>query len=377
MDIHIFNNKTRLMLFFLLSLFAHFVAAYALTRFGRYDFAPPVSVGRNMNIDLMQALSATPPEGASETRPKPHQQPLLQTTTDDLTPGAPATIEEKKAKISSADSPATIDEMSLRSSAQESRQVYGNSEPSGIDTPPVAVPQQTKALVSLATIRKVGEFFSAKSEKFAYQISLFGVPVGNARLEATNNRGELRITSAIRSNQLFSAFYPVDNATDTRLFNGRYIITNIRRHEGDFRSDIGYTLLLAEKNIFRADRLKKEYANQRVPSEDVLDIITGLYFLRNQQLVVGKNLILNLFDTADYTPTTINILRKERISLPGLREVDTLVVQPLLENDGFFHTTGGSLIWLTDDEFRVPVKVETNIALGKIKVELISAETER
>jgi hypothetical protein len=34
------------------------------------------------------------------------------------------------------------------------------------------------------------------------------------------------------------------------------------------------------------------------------------------------------------------------------------------------------LFWLTDDDKRVPLKVETNIALGRVTAELIAAEVE-
>jgi len=34
------------------------------------------------------------------------------------------------------------------------------------------------------------------------------------------------------------------------------------------------------------------------------------------------------------------------------------------------------MLWLTDDQFRVPVRLETSISLGKVTAELIAAESE-
>ena len=133
--------------------------------------------------------------------------------------------------------------------------------------------------------------------------------------------------------------------------------------------------MLREKNAFWVDRLKKRYANIPLPSNDVMDMISGFYYLRNQRLEVGKSVVLHLFDSSKYTETTVEVLRKEHLRLPGFREADTLVVHPILKTDGFFHSSGEIFVWLTDDEKKVPVKVEAEIPLGKVTAELVSAES--
>ena len=242
---------------------------------------------------------------------------------------------------------------------------------------PGALPNPEPAENRRLHVRTSGEFVRARREKLSYQISMLGVPVGNAVLEATNNNGELRITSSAKSNATISFFYPIDNATETRMFSGRYVTTTIRQREGRYQRDIGFTLCFSEKNIFWADRLKKRYTNQPMPNEDVLDVITGFYFLRNQSLEVGRTLVLNLFDSNAYAPTTVHILRRERVKLPGLREADTLVIRPELRTDGFFRRAGEVLVWLTDDDYKVPVRLETTIDIGRVTAELVSAEAEQ
>ena len=73
----------------------------------------------------------------------------------------------------------------------------------------------------------------------------------------------------------------------------------------------------------------------------------------------------------------MDILRREKIILPGLRQVDTLVIQPKLTTEGIFRRTGEVLIWVTDDKFRVPVKFVTSIALGQVTAELVSSDVQR
>jgi len=70
--------------------------------------------------------------------------------------------------------------------------------------------------------------------------------------------------------------------------------------------------------------------------DDVLDIVSGFYFLRNQPLKVGKVVLLNIFDSNRAAASPVEVLRRERLRLPGLREADTLVIRPALQTNGLF-----------------------------------------
>lgn len=224
-------------------------------------------------------------------------------------------------------------------------------------------------------VRNAGEFLATKKEKLTYRISLLKIPVGTAVMEAANNNGELRITIKITSNAVFSAVYPVDDLVETRMIKGNYLLTRVRQSEGSYRGDFGFTLMLREHKAFWVDRLANRYNYQPLPVDDVMDAVSGFYFLRNRDLKVGKSVELHLFDSNEYSPTTIEVLRRERVSLPGGDEVDALVLHPLFKTAGFFRRTGDIMIWLTDDQFRVPVRLETFISLGKVTAELIAAES--
>ncbi len=226
-------------------------------------------------------------------------------------------------------------------------------------------------------IRKADEFMSAKREKLTYRIVMYGIPVGSAVLEAVNDGNEVRISSTVSSNEAVSGIYPVSDYAETRLMGGVYIINRVRQKEGNFTSDTGFTLGLKEKTIFWVDRLHNRFATHPLPREDVLDILSGLYYIRNQRLEIGKSVLLHLFDSNRYAATTVAVLRREHVSLPGFRAVDALVVHPLVKTEGIFTRTGDLLLWLSDDENRVPVRLETTVPLGRVRAELVSAEVER
>jgi hypothetical protein len=226
-------------------------------------------------------------------------------------------------------------------------------------------------------VRRAGEFLSTRREKLTYRISLLKIPVGSAVMEAANNDGELRISVRITSNAAMSGFYAVDDLVETRMIKGDYLLTRVRQNEGSYRGDFGFTLMLREHKAFWVDRLRNRYDYQPLPGDDVMDAVSGFYFLRNRDLEVGKSVQLNLFDSNEYSPTTVEVLRRERIGLPGSRDVNTLVLHPLFKTAGFFRRTGDITIWLTDDKYRVPVRMETFITLGKVTADLIASEREQ
>jgi len=242
--------------------------------------------------------------------------------------------------------------------------------------PPSASRQTSTAPAIPPPLRTAGEFMSSKSEKLSYLISLLGVPVGSVELEAKNETGEVWITLRTKSNGPLSSFYTVDDIMETRHLGGNFIITKIRQQEGSFNSDIGFTIFLREKRVFWIDRLRNRHSDETIPNSEVLDTLSSFYYLRNRPLQIGKTEILHIYDGDIYAPVPVEILRQEEIRLRNFKKVDSLVLRHVKQEGGIFRRTGDMMIWLTNDENKVPVKVETSTPLGKVTVELVSAETQ-
>jgi hypothetical protein len=217
---------------------------------------------------------------------------------------------------------------------------------------------------------------SSKSEKLSYLISLLGVPVGSVELEAKNENGEIWITLRSRTNTTLSSIYPVDDIMETRHIGGNFIITKIRQQEGTFRSDIGFTIFLRDKRVFWIDRIRNRYSDETIPNSEVLDTLSAFYYLRNRPLQIGKTEMLHIYDGDAYAPVPVEIVRQEVIRLRNFKTVESLLLRHVKQTGGIFRRTGDMMIWLTNDEYKVPVKVETTTPVGKVTVELVSAETQ-
>jgi hypothetical protein len=62
---------------------------------------------------------------------------------------------------------------------------------------------------------------------------------------------------------------------------------------------------------------------------------------------------------------------REEIKSSALGKVNTVKVEPVLDGDGIFNSKGRIFIWLTDDDRRIPVLMQCEIALGSIKAKLM------
>jgi len=349
---HTLHIKVLLITCIVLSVLGHCLAGVFIERFGSYDFGKAVSAPHAVMVelkDLPVANAAVSPP--APVVPKRHN----------------------SARVTPPPSPP-----SLPHPAPQPETVPLPPEQPEAPTPLPEPIQQNSIPVSKERPEEFrlnpDSIASAEQERLAYQISLLGVPVGSALLEATNRQGELRINTSVRSNSVMSAIYPVNDSTDTRLIKGRYLLTRIRQQEGSLISDSGFNLMFQERKTFWIDRLKMISSTEPLEHLDTLDVISGFYFIRQQSLAVGTTITLRLYDGDKSSLVPVEVLRREKLSLPGMRSAETLVIKPLFRENGFFKNNREVLIWLTDDENRVPVRVEVTTPVGRVVAELVSSE---
>jgi hypothetical protein len=359
-----------------LSVLVHLLVLMSLGRFGSYSFAAPVNLLQAVMVDLTKPSDGAAPVADSEDQKPSHAENVAEDVDDDRNHArvqgeevsTPPSVPEKGPVEPKAAEPAV-------KGTEKSSSSTRTSEPA-IAPQPTASRHIASAPVIPPPLRTAGEFMSSKTEKLSYLISLMGLPVGSVELEAKNEKGEVRITLRTRSNGALSSIYAVDDIMETRHIGGNFIITKIRQHEGSFTSDIGFTIFLRDKRVFWIDRIRKRQSNETIPNSDVLDTLSSFYYLRNRPLQIGNTELLHIYDGDIYAPVPVEILRHEEIRLRNLKKVDTLVLRHVKQEGGIFRRTGDMMIWLTNDENKVPVKVETTTPFGNVTVELVSAETQ-
>ena len=234
-----------------------------------------------------------------------------------------------------------------------------------------------EAAVMPSALSKVPSIINFRREKFYYDIYWLGICVGNAVLDAVNDGGIIRITSEVHSAPFISAVYKVEDYAESRVKGGRPFDFRIRQHEGKYRSDKETIFDAENRKITYYDYLKGTKEEHVVKGSMFWDVISGFYYLRTRGLEPETKVFVDIFDSNKVLNAEVNVLGRESVRFIGKGDIDAIVVKPILKSDGLFQNKGDIRIWLSDDENRMPVRVETKVSIGNVTAALRRVETER
>lgn len=225
-------------------------------------------------------------------------------------------------------------------------------------------------------IRKKTVLLKKRREKLLYSIYWLDIYVGNAMIEASSRDGRITIKSQVHSAPFISVFYKVEDYAESTVINGSAVRFRIRQHEGKYRSDKETVFDPGNKQVTFFNYIKRTTDDHVMDTPEVWDLISGFYYLRSRPIEVGETLYIDVFDSDKFFRTEVSVLGKERIKMSKDDEVDTVKVRPVIKSEGLFQKSGDVFIWLTDDDSKTPVKIETRVPIGKVVAVLTSEETE-
>lgn len=247
-------------------------------------------------------------------------------------------------------------------------------------------------------------------ERLDFEIRWSGIKTGDAALDVKNEDGVLRITSTAASASWVSVFFHVEDKIDVRAdpssFKGTQgapppsqkgsvppatkgsvtqagkgsappaakgavppkKIYRISLKEGNFKREREFVFSRLGKVLY-IDHLKNERLEFDVP-EVIYDPLSAFYVVRKMNLSVGGSVNVLVFDNKSVWDMEVKVLRKEKVKTP-LGVFDTIVIKPLMKTEGIFKSKGDIHIWVTDDELKMPVKLQTKIAIGSVTAILV------
>lgn len=124
------------------------------------------------------------------------------------------------------------------------------------------------------------------------------------------------------------------------------------------------------KYSFKNKAYKTE--NTSIPA-NTQDVLSAFFYVRNQNLVPGQKVILNITTDGKSVNTETIVHRRESINTI-FGYTPCLVIEPKLKSEGVFKQAGKITIWVTDDAYKIPVKMESAVSFGSFIATLKSAE---
>jgi len=109
-----------------------------------------------------------------------------------------------------------------------------------------------------------------------------------------------------------------------------------------------------------------------IPPE-VQDALSSFYFTRTQALPLGGSVFFDYHASRKSVPLEVKVLGRETVETPA-GTFACVVVEPILKAGGIFKNKGRLVIWLTDDERRMPVLMKSKVMIGSISATLVEAK---
>ena len=188
--------------------------------------------------------------------------------------------------------------------------------------------------------------------------------------EIMNGKDVYRIQSEMKTRALFR-LYKFRSQQETYLNPTTLSPVRFQNYVQDrkYRATVKIDFRESEAGYEKVSRPKPKAPQKR--EAKVLEIPPGtqdelsiIYFLRSKQLALGETYFFPLLVKGKVLKATLTVERREFVKNKKLGNVRTLVLR----------TSEGGRFWITDDERRLPVKIETESKMGAIKATLTGVE---
>lgn len=104
------------------------------------------------------------------------------------------------------------------------------------------------------------------------------------------------------------------------------------------------------------------------------DILSIMYFMRNlnpARMRVGEEIPINIFlDREQYDLSVKYLGKEERTKVKGMGRYNTLKFSPQVIAGEVFKEGDEMTVWVTDDQNKIPVLIESPVSVGSVKVVL-------
>ncbi|MBF0164957.1 MAG: DUF3108 domain-containing protein [Magnetococcales bacterium] len=218
-------------------------------------------------------------------------------------------------------------------------------------------------------------------ERLRYNIHWMGVPAGKAYMEVRPAKeGHYVLVSGVESIGMIRLMYPVKDVLHSEGertphgLSARYYAKHQQR--GDQSRLIEYRFDREWGEALRTQQ-GEEPLSIRGVTPGVHDMMTGFYALRAcPELAPGTEVYIPMVDGKKIYQVAAHVGLVERLTTP-LGFFDAMPLTIMVGNSDLFRVKGSIVVWLTHDERRLPVRVESRLDLKSISADLIGYDDGR
>jgi hypothetical protein len=249
-------------------------------------------------------------------------------------------------------------------------------------------PKATPGPASVTTIDGVpvtpGVAPFAKGEVLTYDVEWMGISVGQgtSRVEpgvTYDGKTSIHLTASGSSSRSFALFYSGRGASESWIDPKTYASLGWVSDQKDGSNVdkqtwvMDYVHALAHRNRIVTQKngsISNYDLDIPLTMSNVQDAYSMTYFYRAFPLKVGQKLESDVFTDKKIWKLTVEVLGKEKVKTDA-GTFDCVKVKPTVSFNGVPEKKNEATMWVTDDERRIPVKVQSSTTFGKVNAELV------
>ncbi len=214
--------------------------------------------------------------------------------------------------------------------------------------------------------------------KVYYTLSFVWIAAGKVVFEVKDKGDHYHITASGRTLKSYDWIFKVRDYYDSFIEKSTLRPTRTVRkvHEGKYRlyDDVRYqhqdAIALSNKGKSKAEAQLEEIALNGCTH----DILSSIYTMRNLDfgdIPTGTKVPFNIYiDRKIYDLKIVYEGVNEQKRIKGLGQTNTLLFKPELVVGNVFKDNDGMNIWVSNDENRIPLMIESPISVGKVRAVL-------
>jgi hypothetical protein len=244
-------------------------------------------------------------------------------------------------------------------------------------------------IFSQDTSRNITQFRTVQNTAFGigeylrFEINYGFITAGDAVMSVApayttiNGRNAYAMSFNVNSTSAFNVVYNVKDRYTSIVDAQGLFPWRFEQHirEGNFQRD--FEAVFDQENLkvktYTGESEPKKFEGEYAIPMYVQDALSAFYFgrtLNYNSMKVGDVVNLQNFYKDQTYPLDIRYLGKETIEVPA-GEFRCIKVEPLVREGGLFKSEGSMVLWMTDDDRKMPVKVKTAVVIGSVDADLI------
>ncbi len=225
-----------------------------------------------------------------------------------------------------------------------------------------------------------------QAEKLTYSISYLGAGVGELTLEVLPfktmaKRKVYHFRGNAESSAFFSLFYRLNDVLETfidyeGLFSHRFhlVLDETKQQRDSLElNDSEKAQTYYWDRITRPGQPLRETKKFSPIQPFSQDSVSALYYLRTIPLQIGSVVTVPIVSEGNTWDAVCTVVRRETVGSP-MGDIPALVVMPEMKFHGILKKNGDSYLWLTDDDRRIPLRLEAKVRIGSVVANLNRVE---